>query len=83
MINEKGYEWYVDKEFTNYARKEDIHGNKGLEFAICYFMKKGDFVTRMLVNNETQTPMHQDQTLEGMACFIDMARLALATNKNV
>jgi hypothetical protein len=83
LVNEKGYEFYIDKDMTDYAKQDDINGNKGLIGIICYYMKKGDYITRMLVDNKTQTPLHLDQTMEGMACYIDFMKIAFATHKNI
>jgi len=44
--------------------------------AICFFVKKDDYITRVLVG-EKQQILHEDTSLEGMACKIDFLRLVM------
>jgi hypothetical protein len=73
-VNEDGYEWYVDKLTTEYARREDfINKTKPLK-VIVFFVKKRDFITRVLIG-ENQKILYEDTTLEGMSSHIDILRL--------
>jgi len=77
FVNEEGFEWYIDEEMTEYARKKDPrNGNEGLKGVVCFFVKKGDFITRTLID-EHQHILHDDQSLEGMATKIDLLKFAL------
>ena len=73
-INEEGWEWWVDINMTEYATKKNVLNNTRPLKAACFFLRKGDFFTRVLIG-PNQLILHEDTTLEGMACKIDWLRL--------
>ncbi len=76
LINDEGYEWYLDRDFTKYAREEDIHGNSGLKYVVCYFIKKGEYINRAIVDNEINVILYSSQLLESIAAHIDFMKMA-------
>ena len=75
FINEKGFEWYVDKDMTNWARKDMPGGTKGIKDVMCFYVKMPDGVTRVLIDDK-QNIIHEDTNLEGMASHIDMMKIS-------
>ena len=79
---ENGFEWYVDKELTNWCYRETLNNNPKLD-AICFYIVEVNddgerrALTRMLINKTTNEPIHEDTSLEGMASKIDILRVAL------
>lgn len=69
FINEEGYEWYKDLDMTNYARQ----GKGGLKKAMCFFIKKGEFVTRGIIDDGKLVA--DAQGLEDMAVKIDCLKM--------
>ena len=63
-----GFDWYVDDFMTKYARKK-------LKDVVCFYVKKGDVIKRVLIDNK-QNILHEDTTMDGMACKIDFLKLA-------
>lgn len=54
FVNEQGFEWYIDKETTNYAKPLKV---------VCFFCKKKEFMTRVLLN-ENGDEIYSDTSLE-------------------
>ncbi|GJQ43686.1 MAG: hypothetical protein JETCAE03_31840 [Ignavibacteriaceae bacterium] len=77
FVNEDGFEWYIDKDMTKYAReKDERNGNPGLKNVACFFVKKDEMVTRVLIDHK-QRILHEDTALDGMATKIDILKFAL------
>lgn len=77
FVNEEGFEWYIDKDMTKYARQTDErNGNPGLKNVACFFVKKDEMVTRVLIDDQ-QRVLHEDTALDGMATKIDILKFAL------
>lgn len=72
FINNEGFEWYLDKDMTRYAR-EIRNEQEGLADVAAFFVKNGEQIERVLINNAQQI-LHSDTTLEGMAVKIDALR---------
>ena len=74
FTNEEGFDWYIDKMLTDYARRKS-DGSVPLK-AVCFFVvKDGELMSRVLVG-EQQNILHEDNSLEGMSVKIDILRLA-------
>ena len=71
-INEKGVKFWLDKSMTEYARKPDSNGV--VLDVNCYFIEElNGRRSRVLTKNGKI--IEEDQTLEGMACKIDVRKL--------
>jgi len=73
LVNEEGFEWYLDKDCTQWATKWMGNNNPPLK-ANCFFAKRGEEVTRVLID-KNQNILHHDTSLEGMCAKIDVLRL--------
>ena len=77
---ENGYEWYVEKDLTNSCtawRPNNIAPLKAVSFIVVKVEDgKRIPVIRVLIDKDTTEVLHEDTTLEGMACKIDWLRLA-------
>lgn len=80
FINEEGFEWYTDKTLTGWAQRKDELNNTPPLKAVCFYVKKDDTLTRILVG-ANQEVLHEDTSLDGMACKIDILRLANSYDK--
>lgn len=69
LKNSAGYEWYVDKFSSDYAKTKLGPGH------VVFFIKKNDFITRGLVNRK-QELLADSQSMEDLAVKIDMIALA-------
>jgi hypothetical protein len=74
FVNEEDYKWYIDESTTNYAQKSK-GSLKGLENIVCFFIKKGKRVTRVLVDDK-QNILYENTSLEAIAAKIDMLKIA-------
>lgn len=74
FVNEEGFEWYIDKDCTEWAKRDMANGNKGLKNVGCFFVKKGDDVHRVLINDKQQI-LHSATSMEGMCVKIDMLKM--------
>jgi hypothetical protein len=72
FINPEGFEWYIDEELTEYAKK-DLHNHKGLKNVVGFYVKKGNDITRVLIDNK-QRVLSEDQTLDGMYTKVDILK---------
>ena len=52
----------------------NTNANEGLKGAICFFVKKGDMITRILMNDD-QHIMIEEASLEKMGAKIDILKL--------
>lgn len=73
FLNEKGWEWYTDKSMTKWAQEKDATRKTKPLRAVCFFAKKGDEITRVLVG-ENQKVLAEESSLEAMAIKIDILR---------
>lgn len=80
FVNDEGFEWYVDKGMTKWAR-DDRAGSDGLKGVVCFYVKKKDHVTRILINDK-QEILKESQGLEDMAAFIDILRVQQMYDKD-
>lgn len=70
-INEAGVQWWKDKHLANYT--EQKLGKKA-EVFIVKMPPPEDYMTRLLCINGA--PVKESQTLESMACTIDILAVA-------
>lgn len=77
FINEEGFEWYQDKETNDYIRKDSSwsSGPKGLTDVFCFFVKKGDQIERVLVDDK-QNILKSHTNWEALCAFVDMLKLS-------
>lgn len=69
FVNDEGVKWWIDKHESHYARHK-----LGTDAAVWYVQETSGRRTRLLTeNNEI---LHEDQALEGMACYIDILAIA-------
>lgn len=73
FVNEEGYEWYVEKNLTKYAR-EDHNGHKGLKNVVCFLLRKDDYVTRIIID-ENQNILGESPSLEEISGKIDTLKM--------
>lgn len=75
FVNEEGTKWWVDKELTQYARKEDKNG-VSLNMTCFIIETKVGYRTRVLVSNVVGSTsiLEEDQLYEGMAMKIDLRK---------
>jgi len=73
FVNEEGFEWYIDKSTTDWCKRYMPNGCEPLA-AACFFVKKEDQITRVLINDKQQI-IAEDTSLEGMAVKIDQLRI--------
>lgn len=73
FTNPEGYEWYMDKETTEWAHREDQHGTK-LENIVGFFVRKGEFAERVLMDKEINQMIYSSTSLEAIAYRIDMLK---------
>ena len=69
-----GWEWYIDESTQKWATREGMNKIKPLKNVMCFYVKKGDDITRCMIDNN-QKVLCEDTSLEGMAWKIDMIRL--------
>jgi len=70
FTNAEGFEWYVDKETTEWAHRKDQHGTK-LENIVGFFVRKGKFAERVLMDKEINQIVYSSTSLEAVAYHID------------
>lgn len=73
FINPEGYEWYLDKDTTQWAQREDTQGTK-LPNIIGFFVRKGDDAQRVLMDKSTNQVIYSSTNLEAVSCHIDMLK---------
>ena len=79
-INEKGVKFWLDKSTTEYAQNPDINGT--VLDVVCYFIEEANGRrSRILVKNGEI--IEEDQSLEGIACKIDIRKMLKYGDKNV
>jgi len=74
---ENGLEWYHDKTVTDWARGNDPKPKLN---AVGFIIAERDEDTinpqvRVLLDGETNEVLHQTESLEGMAIFIDLFKI--------
>ena len=69
-----GTKWWLDKDMTQHARR-DIPMAKGLVNVAVFFVKVGDYATRIAIDDK-RSVLAEDQTLEGMGCKLDILKIA-------
>jgi hypothetical protein len=77
---ENGYEWYIDRNVTDYCSK-DKSGLPILD-AICFYVcnkieDKINPITRVLIDKKSNNVLADDNSLEGIACKIEMIRMSM------
>lgn len=78
FVNEEGFEWYVDKSSTDYATK-DVNlwsggVRKGLKGVVAFYVKKGNVVKSVLINEEQDIICEADGFI-GLASKIDVEKI--------
>jgi|GEM_PF-3018914 len=74
FVNDEGFEWYIDKDITDWATKDTDTGIKGLKGVMCFFVKKGDDINRVLINDQQQI-LADDRSLEQICVKIDLMKI--------
>lgn len=74
FVNPEGFAWYLDKDMTAYAKK-DMKISKGLKGVAAFFVKKDDFIRRVLIDDK-QNILHEGTTIDGIAAYIDALKIA-------
>lgn len=77
---ENGYEWYIEESLTKSCYDERQNGLNPIN-AVCFIVvdtknNEHNPVSRVLIDKNTNSVLHDDTSLEGMACKIDFLRLA-------
>ena len=74
FVNDEGFEWYLDKDTNNWLKKDMENGVNGIKDMACFFVKKGEDVTRVLIDSN-QKIIKSDKSWESMLCYIDIIKL--------
>jgi len=78
FVNAEGFEWYVDKSTTEWATKDvaliDGRTRKGLKNVVAFFVKKGESVRSVLINNK-QEIVAEHESFVGLCSRIDMLKV--------
>lgn len=77
FVNEKGFEWYVDKDTQRWVNKETPSGYK-LKNVFAFYIKKDDYINRVLINNN-QEIIYENTNLEALCTYIDFLKFANET----
>ena len=80
FVNNDGFEWWLDKSMTKYALEDSTIGNPGLKDVFCFYVKKGDDISRVLINNKHQV-LYETSTLDQMAAHIDILKIVRNNNE--
>jgi len=76
FTNEEGVEWWVDKDTTEWAHREDSQGTS-LKNIVGFILRKDEkSLTRVLMDRETNNLVYSSDLLEAVACHIDMLKAA-------
>jgi hypothetical protein len=68
-----GFEWYIDKISTEYARQDTIT-HKGLRNVACFTVRKDDVITRIMIDNK-QHILFETPSLVAMGEKIDILKV--------
>ena len=79
FINDRGFEWYIDKSLTRYCKRKTIDNKLPLK-AICFYVcerkhNNVNAISRVLIDIDTNKVIADETSLEGMAIKIDMLRM--------
>ncbi len=72
FINEKEFKWWLDKETTKYAQKENIQGIKLNIIAYIVMDSKGTLDRVLVKDNQV---IYSSQSLEAIGAYIDWLKL--------
>lgn len=72
--NDGGYNWYIDTDTTQYAQKENIN-RIALPNIIVFFIKKDNYITRGIMDKNSDSLIYDDQSLEGILGHIDILKV--------
>ena len=75
FVNEEGFEWYLDNETNSWIRRDLANGVKGIKNIVCFFVRKGDTLTRILIG-ENQKVIYEHTNWESMLAYIDILKVA-------
>ncbi len=75
VLDNDEFTWWVDKNSTHYAQKENLQG-VSLKNIIAYIVldKKNEVYSRLLVDNEAKSPVYESSSLEGIGSHIDIMK---------
>lgn len=73
FINDTGIKWWLDKETTHYAKRENHNGTK-LDYQVFVVEKPDGYKTRIILDEKRQ-PIYEHQRLEDIAVKIDILKL--------
>lgn len=67
FTNPEGFEWYVDDFATKYALQDEctssVHTRKGLRNVVAFYVKKGDDVTSVLIDDKQHIVVEHQSSL--------------------
>lgn len=73
FINAEGVKWWIDKETTRWATRENINGTT-LDYQVFIVKRPDGYITRLILDEERQ-PIYEHQQLEAVASKIDIMKL--------
>lgn len=74
FTNPEDIEWWIDKETTEWAHREDSQGTT-LENIVGFILRKDEKpITRVLMDKESNEVIYSNTNLENVACHIDMLK---------
>ena len=82
--NENGFQFGVDESLTSYAKTEQFNvGNTlpAIDYHVLQVWKDGNFVTRLIVDSKTNTPVKDLPGFEACAAHLDMMKLKAKMDK--
>lgn len=81
FTNSEGIEWWVEKETTQWANRENEHGISLKNIVGFILRKDGNPLTRVLMDKETDEVIYENTGLEAIACYISMLKTVKLYNK--
>lgn len=73
FVNEEGYEWYFDQSTTNFAKQDGV-AIKGLKNVGAFYVKKGDEVGSVLIDDKKNVVAAHDNVI-GLHDRIQMLKI--------
>ena len=74
FMNEKNIEWWFDESATKWAHEDmPVPGVKGVKNLIVFILRQdGKPLTRIVMDAKTNEVIYENQSLEGIACWLDV-----------
>ena len=71
FVNEEGTKWWFDKDTTDYVKTVEEQRTIELNMIVWLVERKDGYMTRIVIDTETNEPIYENQSLESVAVFID------------